>query len=238
MRSADSLSPVARRPVADLAARIDALLPQTQCTKCGFEGCQPYADAIARGEADIDRCPPGGQAGVAALAALLQRAEPPLDVSRGASRPWHAARIDPAGCIGCTLCISACPVDAIIGAPRRMHTVIDALCSGCDLCLPACPVDCITMHPQPRDWQADDAALARQRHQARQARRVREQHEDRIRLLGKADAKLQALATEPADEASGRKRALIEAAIQRARERLARDTAQPPAASPARESAR
>lgn len=208
-------------PSAELATRIDALLPQTQCTKCGFEGCRPYAEAIARDEADIDRCPPGGQQGVAALAALLQRPEPPLDRSRGDPRPWHAARIDPALCIGCTLCISACPVDAIIGAPRRMHTVIAPLCSGCDLCLPVCPVDCITMHPQPRDWQADDASRARQRHQARAERRTREAHEDRVRLLGKAGAKLEALDAEPADAATGRKRALIEAAIQRARARLA-----------------
>jgi electron transport complex protein RnfB len=210
---------------ADRVTRIDALLPQTQCTKCGFEGCRPYAEAIDRGEADIDRCPPGGQQGVAALAALLQRPEPPLDRSRGATRPWHAAHIDPALCIGCTLCISACPVDAIIGAPRRMHTVIAPLCSGCDLCLPACPVDCITMHPQSRDWQADDAVQARERHQARAERRERHAHEDRVRLLGKAGAKLEALAAEPADAGTERKRALIEAAIQRARKRLAQPTA-------------
>jgi electron transport complex protein RnfB len=209
----------AARP--DLADRIDALLPQTQCTKCGYDGCRPYARAIAADEADIDRCPPGGQAGVIALAALLGRAEaPPIDTTRGPTRPWHAARIDGEACIGCTLCITACPVDAIVGAPRRMHAVIAERCSGCDLCLPACPVDCITMHPQPRPWSPVDATLARGRHEARSARLVRERHQDRERLLAKATAKHAALASEPDDPATARKRAVIEAAIRRARERL------------------
>lgn len=206
---------------SDLTERIDALLPQTQCTKCGYDGCRPYAQAIADGQADIDRCPPGGQAGVAALATLLGRAAaPPLDTTRGLTRPWHAARIDEDTCIGCTLCIAACPVDAIVGAPRRMHAVIAERCSGCDLCLPACPVDCITMQPQPRDWTVLDAAQARERHQARAARQIRERHHDRVRLLARASAKRDALATEPPDEATARKRTLIEAAIRRARERL------------------
>lgn len=204
-----------------LADRIDALLPQTQCTKCGFDGCRPYARAIAGGEADINRCPPGGREGVITLAALLGRDTiPPLDDTRGPSRPWHAARIDEATCIGCTLCIAACPVDAISGAPRRMHTVIAERCSGCDLCLPVCPVDCITMHRQPRDWDEADASRARARHDARAMRLVRERQHDRERLLMKATAKHASLATEPDDPATARKRALIEAAIRRARERL------------------
>jgi electron transport complex protein RnfB len=207
-----------------LADRIDALLPQTQCTQCGFDGCRPYAEAIARGEAEINRCPPGDQAGVARLARLLGRAEPLLDASRGTPRAWHTARIDPAVCIGCTRCITACPVDAIIGAARRMHTVIEALCSGCDLCLPACPVDCITMVAQPRDWSDRDADAARQRHQDRARRLARLQHDDEVRLAAKAQAKLDAMAAEPADAHTDRQRAVVQAAIARARERLASRT--------------
>jgi electron transport complex protein RnfB len=127
--------------------RIDALLPQTQCTKCGYAGCRPYAEAIAAGEADIDQCPPGGDEGVARLAALLHRAPKPLNPAFGACRPPQVAVIDEALCIGCVKCIHACPVDAIVGASKRMHTVIAAWCTGCELCLPPCPVDCITLEP-------------------------------------------------------------------------------------------
>jgi electron transport complex protein RnfB len=204
-----------------LADRIDALLPQTQCTQCGFEGCRPYAEAIAAGAADINRCPPGDQAGVARLAQLLGRDALPLDASRGTPRAWHAARIDPALCIGCTRCITACPVDAIIGAPKRMHTVIAALCSGCDLCLPACPVDCITMQAQPRAWSDADADHARERHRARARRLTRVQQEDDARLAAKAQAKLEAMAAEAPDADTDRRRAVVQAAIARARERLA-----------------
>jgi electron transport complex protein RnfB len=133
-----------------LVERIDRLLPQTQCGQCGFPGCKPYATAIARGEADINRCPPGGAAGVAALAELLGREPKPLDAERGVEKPRAVALIDEALCIGCTKCIQACPVDAIVGAPKLMHTVIAAECTGCELCLPPCPVDCIAMvAPQP-----------------------------------------------------------------------------------------
>src|SRR5215813_11820412 len=131
--------------IADLVDRIDAVLPQTQCTKCGYSACRPYAEAIARGEADIDRCAPGGAAGVANLAALSGRAVKPLNPAYGLEQPRAAALIDEALCIGCTLCIQACPVDAIAGAPRLMHTVLLAHCTGCELCLPPCPVDCIEM---------------------------------------------------------------------------------------------
>jgi len=126
-----------------LAERIERLLPQTQCTQCGFAGCAPYAQALARGEADIDRCPPGGDAGARALAHLLRRPAKPYDRTRGTYAPDQIVVILEEDCIGCTKCIQACPVDAIIGAAKLMHTVIPELCTGCELCLPACPVDCM-----------------------------------------------------------------------------------------------
>jgi len=129
-------------PVAD---RIDALLPQTQCGQCGYPGCRPYAEAIASGDADINQCPPGGEAGIKALADLLGREPKPLNPDNGMEKPRTVALIDEQACIGCTLCIQACPVDAIVGASKQMHTVIAAECTGCDLCLPPCPVDCIEM---------------------------------------------------------------------------------------------
>lgn len=132
---------------ADLAPRIDALLPQTQCTRCGYPTCRAYAEAIAAGSADIDRCPPGGNAGIDAMAALLGLATKPLDPACGREMPPTVALIDEAACIGCTKCIQACPVDAIVGAAKRMHTVIAAECTGCELCLPPCPVDCIVLVP-------------------------------------------------------------------------------------------
>ena len=128
-----------------LADRIDAVLPQTQCEQCGYRGCRPYAEAIARGEAEINQCPPGGAAGIEKLAALLQRPALPLDPAHGAEKPRMLARIVEADCIGCTKCIQACPVDAIVGAAKLMHAVIEPLCTGCELCVPACPVDCIEL---------------------------------------------------------------------------------------------
>ena len=127
---------------------IDALLPQTLCTRCGYSGCRPYAQAIAAGEAAINQCPPGGTATIAALAALLSRPAPPLNPANGIEGPPIIAQIDEAACIGCAKCLPPCPVDAIIGAPRQMHTVVLALCTGCELCVAPCPVDCITMVPR------------------------------------------------------------------------------------------
>ena len=125
--------PLSHDAATALSERIDAMLPQTQCTQCGFDGCRPYADAIARGEAGIDRCPPGGEAGVVRLAALLQRPVVPLDPHYGEHKARHVAVIDERHCIGCTLCIQACPVDSILGANKFMHTVLNDLCSGCEL---------------------------------------------------------------------------------------------------------
>jgi electron transport complex protein RnfB len=130
-----------------LVEKIDRILPQTQCGQCGYPGCKPYAAAIAAGEADINRCPPGGAAGVQALADLLGREPKPLDAERGTEKPKAVALIDESLCIGCTKCIQACPVDAIVGASKHMHTVIAAECTGCELCIPPCPVDCIEMVP-------------------------------------------------------------------------------------------
>ena len=128
-----------------LAEKIDRLLPQTQCTRCGYPACLPYARAIASGEADINRCPPGGEAGVRALARLLGRDPKPLDPEYGVEAPPRVALIREAECIGCAKCIQACPVDAIVGAPKFMHSVLADLCTGCELCLPPCPVDCIDL---------------------------------------------------------------------------------------------
>ena len=130
------------------ADEIDALLPQTQCTRCGYQGCRPYAEAIARGEAEINRCPPGGAATIAALAGLLSRETLPLDAACGVEGPPLVALIDEATCIGCARCLPPCPVDAIVGARRQMHTVIAELCTGCELCIAPCPVDCISMVPR------------------------------------------------------------------------------------------
>jgi len=131
-------------PVVD---KIDAILPQTQCGQCGYPGCRPYAEAIAHSEADINQCPPGGQTGINALAELLGRDPKPLDPEHGEEKPKMVAIIDENICIGCTLCIQACPVDAILGASKQMHTVIEEECTGCELCIPPCPVECIDMVP-------------------------------------------------------------------------------------------
>ena len=142
------LRAASRHPQARPSAEhIDALLPQTQCTRCGYPACRLYAEAIARGEASINRCPPGGAAGTRALAALTGQAVQPLDRTCGTEMPPRVAIIDEEVCIGCTKCIQACPVDAIVGAAKLMHTVIPQLCTGCELCIPPCPVDCIDMVP-------------------------------------------------------------------------------------------
>ncbi|MCB1792580.1 MAG: electron transport complex subunit RsxB [Gammaproteobacteria bacterium] len=139
-------------PIAD---QIDAILPQTQCGQCGFGGCRPYAEAIASGEAEINRCPPGGESTMIALAELLGRDPIALDDEAAAEKPKSVAYIVDAECIGCTLCIQACPVDAIMGAAKQLHAVIASECTGCELCLPPCPVECIHMHPietTPQTW--------------------------------------------------------------------------------------
>lgn len=145
------------RPASDpVVERIDSLLPQTQCAQCGYPGCRPYAEAIASGEADINQCPPGGDTTIRALANLLDREPQPLNTAYGEAKEQATiVRIDENRCIGCTLCIQACPVDAIVGAQRQMHTVIEDLCTGCDLCIDPCPVDCIhpvTVPTTTRNW--------------------------------------------------------------------------------------
>ncbi|WP_456405670.1 electron transport complex subunit RsxB [Thiolapillus sp.] len=130
-----------------LVDKIDAVLPQTQCGQCGYAGCRPYAEAIAAGEAEINLCPPGGEAGMLALADLLGKEPVPMEDAAAANKVKAVARIREEECIGCTLCIQACPVDAIVGAAKQMHTVIEEQCTGCELCLPPCPVECIDMVP-------------------------------------------------------------------------------------------
>jgi electron transport complex protein RnfB len=206
-----------------VADRIDALLPQTQCTNCGYAGCRPYAEAIAAGQAQINQCPPGGAAGVARLAALLGRPPLPLNPANGIEKPLHVAVIDEALCIGCTLCIQACPVDAIVGSAKLMHTVIASACTGCDLCVPPCPMDCIAMVPvaPPRPWTTVDADAARRRFEARRARLARGARQQAERLASGAPAWLD----EPdahddrAPDDAAKKRAVVQAAIERARAR-------------------
>lgn len=159
-----------RDSILSLVDRLDAELPQTQCTQCGYDGCRPYAQAMAEGQAAANRCPPGGQGGAVALAQILDTPALPLDLTRGAPVPLRVAVIDETHCIGCTLCLVACPVDAIVGANKRMHTVLADLCTGCDLCVAPCPVDCIDMVPAQRAWTSADARLARTRHQRRNLR--------------------------------------------------------------------
>ena len=215
-------------PETTLADRIDAALPQTQCTRCGYPNCRAYARAMADEDAAINRCPPGGAEGIARLAALTGRAATALDPACGGEGPRRVAFVDEAWCIGCTLCIKACPVDCIIGAAKRMHVVIEDQCTGCELCIPACPVDCIVLEdatPGRSGWAAwggAQAQAARERYLERNARRERAQREGDERLAIKAAAKLADLAQhgapgEPA--ALERKRTAIEAALARARTR-------------------
>lgn len=154
---------------------IDSVLPQTQCTRCGYPTCRQYAQAIASGHASINQCPPGGDAGIRQLAQLTQLPYHPLNPAHGIEAPRRLAVIEEALCIGCTLCIAACPVDAIVGGNKRMHTVISTDCTGCELCVAPCPVDCIIMEgtPQPLAWTKEDAHAARQRFNAREERLAR-----------------------------------------------------------------
>jgi Na+-translocating ferredoxin:NAD+ oxidoreductase subunit B len=214
-----------RSPLAD---RLEDLLPQTQCTKCGYPSCRLYAEAIAEGSANYNQCPPGGAEGVARLASALGKPVITINPVNGAERERPVAVIDEAACIGCTLCIQACPVDAIVGAAKQMHTVIPELCTGCDLCVAPCPVDCIAMlsvTPGQTGWAAwsqEQADAARDRYHARTARLRREKEDNDTRLAAKAAAKLKEVENmETLDEAERaekeRKRAIIQAAIERAR---------------------
>lgn len=187
----------------DMIEAIDQLLPQTQCTRCGYPACRPYAEAISRGVAEINQCPPGGDVTIAALAKLLQVPIKPLNPVHGVHQPLSIAHIDEAQCIGCTLCIQACPVDAIVGAAKHMHTVLASLCTGCELCLPPCPVDCIALLPAKREWSSDDAEAARARYSIRQTRL---QQSKEVRR---------------ATDQAQRKRSIVEAAILRAKQRRA-----------------
>jgi Na+-translocating ferredoxin:NAD+ oxidoreductase subunit B len=208
------------------AARLHAALPQTQCTRCGYPDCAGYAQAVATGEAGINQCPPGGAVGVARLAALTGRPVLPLNPANGTEGPRKMAVIDENWCIGCTLCLDACPTDAILGGNKRMHTVIEPWCTGCELCVPACPVDCIALEDATGTrtgwaaWSESQAQQALQRYEARQARKVRESAEQEVRMEQKARAKLADLpaATHGAEGAElARKKAVIEAALARAR---------------------
>lgn len=185
-----------------LADRIDALLPQTQCTRCGYPACRPYAEALAAGTTGINRCPPGGAAGIGRLARLLGQAAVPLDPACGEEKAVETlALIVEADCIGCTKCIQACPVDAIVGAPGLMHTVIAAECNGCELCIPPCPVDCIVMVPSPATPPAFERSahfrsryLSRDRRLRRRAKEEQQQRQARKASLLSADPVAAALA--------------------------------------------
>lgn len=220
------------KPLAD---QLEDLLPQTQCTKCGYPACRPYAEAIASGEADINQCPPGGMEGVRRLAAATGRAVIPINPANGLERPRPVAFIDEALCIGCTLCIQACPVDAILGAAKQMHTILPSLCTGCDLCVAPCPVDCIAMVAVTGErtgwdaWSQPAADAARSRHDFREARLRRERDENDARLAAKAVQKMRevtAEATNTPEELAEkeRKRAIIAAAMERARLKAAGNT--------------
>jgi electron transport complex protein RnfB len=201
-----------------LAARLDAVLPQTQCRRCGYDGCRPYADAVAAGDA-INRCPPGGDTVIAALAELTGRPLVPLDRTHGEHAPLAVARIDEAWCIGCTLCLDACPVDAIVGAAKRMHVVLPSLCTGCELCVPPCPVDCIDLIPAGRAWSPEDASAARARYDARGRRLARAAHYARART---------AAVPLPVDDGGrAQKQQAIAAALARARARRAAAATKP-----------
>ncbi|HOW47652.1 MAG TPA: electron transport complex subunit RsxB [Rubrivivax sp.] len=218
------------RLAAPDAAAIDAALPQTQCTRCGWADCRSYAEAIAAGEAPINRCAPGGAEGVERLAAITGRPALPLDAAHGCEGPRLLAVIDESGCIGCTLCIQACPVDCIVGAPKRMHTVIAELCTGCELCVAPCPVDCIALVPATGTrtgwaaWSAAQADTARERYALHRLRAERERRVHDERLAASARTKLAELAAQAPPAPTGAPlpdRAAIDAAVARARKQRA-----------------
>ena len=222
----------------ELADRLEDILPQTQCTKCGYPDCRAYAEALASGEILPNRCPPGGVEGIKRLSGILAPIFPQnafelhstIDPECGKERPRPVALIDPKTCIGCTLCIQACPVDAIVGASKQMHVVLSDWCTGCDLCIPPCPVDCITMIDVTGEqtgwdaWSPALAQLARTRYEVREVRLDREQHDNDERLAKKAAAKLLAVNAETPNSQEAlkeqeRKRAIIAAAIARAQQK-------------------
>lgn len=208
------------------AARLHAALPQTQCTRCGYPDCAGYAQALAAGEAEINQCPPGGAEGVHRLSALTGRPVLPLNPVNGLEGPRTIAVIDEDWCIGCTLCLDACPTDAILGGNKHMHTVSERYCTGCELCVPVCPVDCISLENASGEatgwnaWSPAQAGEALARYEARQARKARHEVEHAERLERKAQAKLADLPalTQGAEGAElDRKKSVIEAALARAR---------------------
>ena len=214
--------------IEELVRRIDAALPQTQCTRCGYPDCATYAQAIASGSAAINQCPPGGAQGIARLSVVTGQPVLPLNPDHGTEGPRALAVIDEDWCIGCTLCIDACPTDAIMGVAKRMHTVIEPRCTGCELCVPACPVDCIAMENASgkrtgwNAWSAAQADAAREQYRVRTLRRERELAEDE----GRCEQTAQASLAESAETASGageaalaKKKQVVEAALARARGR-------------------
>jgi electron transport complex protein RnfB len=212
--------------MTSLAASILAALPQTQCTRCGYTDCAAYAQALALGTAGINQCPPGGAQGIEWLADITGQAPVPLNPVHGTEGPRTVAFIDEAWCIGCTLCVKACPTDAIIGSNKLMHTVIEAYCTGCELCLPVCPVDCIELENVTGSatgwaaWSRPQANLAQTRYEFHSYRSKRDKDENEKRLEEKAVLKLSDLSshslhTDPV--ILDKKRAVIEAALARAR---------------------
>ena len=210
----------------DLARRIDAALPQTQCTRCGYPDCAGYADAISRGEAEINQCPPGGSEGVSRLAAITGNPKKPLNEHFGIEGPLTVAVIDEDWCIGCTLCIKACPTDAILGNNKHMHTVLEPYCTGCELCIPVCPVDCITLDIVSgtrtgwQAWSEEQAEQARKRYHLRSIRQIKEAAEHADQLEAKARMKLADLESHSLHKDPAtlqKKRDVIAAALERAR---------------------
>jgi electron transport complex protein RnfB len=206
-----------------LAQRINAALPQTQCTRCGYPDCAAYAQAISADEAPINQCPPGGAEGIARLAAITGQPVLPLNPANGSEGPRHLAVIDEAWCIGCTLCLDACPTDAIVGSNKLMHTVIEPCCTGCELCIPVCPVDCISLenvtggHTGWQAWSPAEAGQARNRYEFHSLRRLSGKGQRPKTPEITDDAGAQAAAPAASSPEPARKQDVIAAALARAR---------------------